>query len=78
MAGGVKRTVRIGSIAFTDPSGRICRADHGTDVAVHADDVARFDSINGTDDTPIQESTPKRRGGRARKDDGGDAVRDGD
>ena len=42
----MKRTVRLGSVVYTDPAGRIRRADHGCDVLVHPDDVARFDRLN--------------------------------
>lgn len=33
----MKRTVRLGSVVYTDPAGRIRRADHGCDVLVHPD-----------------------------------------
>lgn len=48
MAGSVRRVVRIAAIAYTDGGGAIRRADHGDEVDVHADDVARFDSLNGS------------------------------
>lgn len=46
MSDGVKRNVRLGSMAYVDPSGRTRRADFGAEVLVHDSDVARFDSLN--------------------------------
>lgn len=43
---GVKRTVRIGLIAYRDPSGAVRRAQAGTKVEVHPDHVDRFDALN--------------------------------
>lgn len=73
----MKRTVRLGSVVYTDPAGRTRRADHGCDILVHPDDVARFDSLNvlaapeTPADEPVEQSaadsngdaeqTPKRR-----------------
>ncbi|MGZ9829868.1 hypothetical protein ACXYTP_23425 [Tsukamurella ocularis] len=41
-----KRTVRVGSMAYVDPTGRTRRADCGAEVSVHPDDVERFDLLN--------------------------------
>lgn len=43
---GVRRTVRIGSMPYRDPHGVRRRADAGTVVEVHPDDVDRFDRLN--------------------------------
>ena len=83
MSDGVKRTVRLGSVVYPDPAGRIRRADHGCDVLVHPDDVARFDRLNvlAVPETPATEPVeataaaeepdraPKRRPRRATTED---------
>lgn len=58
-----RRVVRIASIAYRDEQWAIRRADHGQSVEVHADDVARFDSLNG-EPPPVSLDAvrPKRRG----------------
>lgn len=43
---GVERTVRMGSMAYLDPDGRMRRADCGATVLVHPDAVERFDRLN--------------------------------
>lgn len=43
---GVERVVKMGSMAYVDPEGRLRRAEHGTTVQVHPDHVARFDRLN--------------------------------
>ncbi|NEW33837.1 hypothetical protein GV791_14865 [Nocardia cyriacigeorgica] len=43
---GVERVVKMGSMAYVDPEGRLRRAEHGTTVEVHPDHVARFDRLN--------------------------------
>jgi len=43
---GAKRTVRLGSMSYIDPAGRVRWADRGAEVVVHGDHVARFDSLN--------------------------------
>ena len=84
MSEGVKRTVQLGSVAYTDPSGQIRRADKGTEVLVHSGHVDRFDAVNAVvspkrvDEAPApaQEAAkpeePKRRPGRPRKADSED------
>lgn len=42
----VRRTVRVGSMPYRDPQGVRRRADAGTVVEVHPDDVDRFDRLN--------------------------------
>ena len=77
MSDGVKRSVRLGSMAYIDPAGRTRRADCGTDILVHPEDVERFDRLNvlavaeTPADEPVEQSaadsngdaeqTPKRR-----------------
>lgn len=76
MPSGVKRTVRLGSMAYVDPDGRTRRADCGSEIEIHPDHVARFDRLNilaGEEaHAPAEaESTtgsPRRRPGRPRKD----------
>ena len=46
MDGAVKRVVRLGSMAYIDPSGRARWADCGDEVGVHPDYVDRFDRLN--------------------------------
>ncbi|WP_280454782.1 hypothetical protein [Nocardia brasiliensis] len=43
---GVKRTVRMGSMAYIDAAGKTRRADNGAVVLVHPDHVERFDRLN--------------------------------
>lgn len=71
---GVKRTVRVGVMPYTDPDGRVLRADCDAEVLVHPDDVARFDALNvlpgdgdapvaePDGDAPVAEPKPRRRG----------------
>ncbi len=77
MADGVKRTVRLGSMAYVDPDGRTRRADCGAEVLVHPDSVARFDRLNVlpgeilADTEPrgvVPADSPVRHRGRPRKD----------
>ena len=54
-----ERTIRMGSMAYVDPEGRLRRAEHGTTVQVHPDHVARFDRLNRPqtlDDEPVAEA----------------------
>lgn len=79
MADAVSRTVRLGSMAYVDPDGRVRRADCGAEILVHPDHVARFDRLNvlsvaepsgPVDDPAPVPDTPepvKRRPGRPRK-----------
>ena len=57
MSDGVKRSVRLGSMAHIDPAGRTRRADCGTDILVHPEDVERFDRLNvlAVAETPADE-----------------------
>lgn len=79
MSEGVKRTVRLGSMSFIDPSGRVRWADCGTEILVHPDSVARFDRLNvvqGVESAPSPvvddvPEVPKRRPGRPRKAESG-------
>lgn len=76
MSSGVKRTVRLGSMAYVDPDGRTRRADCGSEIEIHPDHVERFDRLNvlAGQESPAPaevESTPeapRRRPGRPRKD----------
>lgn len=46
MADALKRTVRLGSMSYVDPGGRVRWADCGAEVEVHPDHVERFDRLN--------------------------------
>lgn len=74
------RTVRLGSMAYVDPDGRVRRADCGAEVQIHPDHVERFDQLNVLQEpaTPAPREEPaepvedkpvetKRRPGRPRK-----------
>ena len=80
MGDAVKRTVRLGSMAYVDPSGRVRRADCGAEIDVHPDHVGKFDELNvlaASESSPEapevarepepQDIEPKRRPGRPRK-----------
>lgn len=53
---GVERTVRMGSMAYTDPEGKLRRADCGAVVQVHPDAIERFDRLNVL--LPVPDSAP--------------------
>lgn len=71
MSDGVKRTVRLGSMAFIDPSGRTRRADCGAEIEIHPDHAERFDRLNvlpGESREEAPTAPVKRRPGRPRKE----------
>lgn len=76
MADALKRTVRLGSMSYVDPGGRVRWADCGAEIEVHPDHVERFDRLNvlqvadadaSVAETPI-EATRRRRPRRASED----------
>lgn len=72
MSDGVKRTVRLGSMAYINPDGQVRWADCGAEILIHPDHVAGFDRLNvlAGEPAPVVEPAdpPKRRPGRPRKD----------
>jgi hypothetical protein len=58
------RTVQIGMTTYTDVNGARRIGQTGEEVDVHADDLARFDRVNGgapAEDKPVKKAAPARK-----------------
>jgi hypothetical protein len=59
-----ERRVTIGLVTYTDVSGARRIGQQGETVQVHADDVERFDTVNGTvkkAPSPAKKAAPRRK-----------------
>lgn len=68
MADGIRRTVLLASVAYIDAGGRVRRGNQGDVIEVDADNVERFDRLNGTPQFEKNaEDAPKRPRRRTQK-----------